>query len=131
MLLDTSGLMAFFDRHDHRHARARTLFASASSRVTHNYVLAEFVALANARGAPRSQALAFVASLVDNPSVQVVWVDAPLHRRSVAHLQARLDKAWSLCDAVSFLIMRERGIMEALTTDGHFEQAGLVRLLES
>ena len=40
------------------------------------------------------------------------------------------DKTYSLCDAVSFLLMRERGITEALTTDRHFEQEGFVRLLQ-
>jgi predicted nucleic acid-binding protein len=39
-------------------------------------------------------------------------------------------RAWySLCDAVSFVLTRERGIREALTTDRHFEQEGTVRSL--
>jgi predicted nucleic acid-binding protein len=33
-------------------------------------------------------------------------------------------------DAASFVVMSERGITEALTTDQHFEQAGFVRLLK-
>jgi uncharacterized protein len=45
-------------------------------------------------------------------------------------LQGRLDKSYSLCDAVSFLLMRERAITEALTTDRHFEQEGFTRLLK-
>ena len=44
--------------------------------------------------------------------------------------KSRLDKAWSLCDAVSFVLMLRTGEMEALTTDHHFEQAGFVRLLK-
>jgi len=45
-------------------------------------------------------------------------------------LRQRLDKDWSLCDAVSFILMREYGIEDALTSDHHFEQAGFRRLLE-
>jgi len=56
-------------------------------------------------------------------------VDEALHRTSLALLQTRLDKAWSLCDGVSILLMQQRGTREALTTDHHFEQAGFQRLL--
>ena len=41
----------------------------------------------------------------------------------------RGDKSWSLTDCVSFVIMRERGIADALTHDHHFEQAGFRALL--
>ncbi len=45
-------------------------------------------------------------------------------------LHKRLDKTYSLCDAWSFVLMRERDETEALTTDQHFEQEGFVRLLK-
>lgn len=44
-------------------------------------------------------------------------------------LFARQDKSYSLCDAVSFVVMRQRNITKALTTDHHFEQEGFQRLL--
>ena len=68
-------------------------------------------------------------AITDNPLVEVVWVDEALHRRAQAYLERRLDKRYSLCDAISFLLMQEYGIAQALTTDHHFEQAGLQRLL--
>jgi predicted nucleic acid-binding protein len=40
------------------------------------------------------------------------------------------DKRWTLTDCVSFVIMRERYVSEALTGDKHFEQAGFVALLK-
>ena len=39
--------------------------------------------------------------------------------------RARPDKDWSLTDCLSFVITERRPLTEALTTDGHFEQAGL------
>lgn len=39
------------------------------------------------------------------------------------------DKQWSLVDCVSFVVIRERGLMEALAPDHHFTQAGFQALL--
>lgn len=61
----------------------------------------------------------------------MVWVDENLHNRAFELLQKRLDKTYSLCDAVSFIVMREPQIAEALTTDKHFEQEGFIKLLQS
>ena len=52
MLLDTSGLLALLDAREPLHAKARQTYAAAASRFTHAYVLAELVALGNARGVP-------------------------------------------------------------------------------
>ena len=44
-------------------------------------------------------------------------------------MRRRLDKEWSITDCASFLVMQERGITEALTSDRHFEQTGYIALL--
>lgn len=129
MLLDTSGLLCCFDADDYRHSDAVEFYQAASLRLTHNYVVAEFVALAQARHLPRPASLAFAAAVTTDPEIDVVWVDAALHEEGLAFLQSQLDKGYSLCDAISFLLMRRRDITAALTTDRHFEQAGFRRLL--
>jgi predicted nucleic acid-binding protein len=129
MLLDTSGLLCFFDGTDVRHPEAVSLLSAARQRLTHDYVLAEFIPLCQSRGLDRTKAIRFIADLLINPIIEIVWVDAALYQAALALLQARLDKTYSLCDAVSFLLMRERGLSEALTTDHHFAQEGFVRLL--
>jgi predicted nucleic acid-binding protein len=129
MLLDTSGLLCFFDADDFRYQEAVTFFSSADKLLTHNYVLAEFIPLCQSRGLIRGEALNFASDLINNISVEVVWVDETLHRAALALLRHRNDKTYSLCDAVSFLLMREHKLNEALTTDHHFEQEGFTRLL--
>jgi uncharacterized protein len=128
MLLDTSGLLCYFDVTDARHSDAVTYFKSAHERVTHSYVLAEFVPLCQTRGLPRAASLMFAADLLNNPHVEVVWIGQDMHEAALSLLQARLDKTYSLCDAVSFLLMRQYGVSDALTTDRHFEQEGFARL---
>ncbi len=129
MLLDTSGLLCLHNRAEPLHVHARTFYHAAQVRLTHSYVLAEFVALTQARRLPRVAALTFMVDLVGNPDIATVWVDEPLHREAMALLLARQDKTYSLCDAVSFVLMRQRHLTEALTTDRHFEQEGFQRLL--
>ena len=129
MLLDTSGLLCLYDRKDNRHAEAVRLYRSAQNRLTSSYVIAELGALSYARGLQRAGSLTFVRDLLANPSIELIWVDEALNSRALDLLEARLDKSYSLCDAVSFVVMRERGLTEALTTDHHFEQEGFVRLL--
>jgi uncharacterized protein len=129
MLIDTSGLLCLHHKAEPFHGQACAAYASARRRLTHGYVLAEFLALVNARRLPRAPALAFLADLLDNPDIETVWVGEPLHREAMSLLQARRDKSYSLCDAVSFVLMRGNRMDEALTTDRHFEQEGFRRLL--
>lgn len=129
MLLDTSDLFCLFNQSNEQHGDAQSFFHAATQRLTHCYVLAEFVPLCQVRGLRRMDTLEFLADLTDNPLVEVIWVDESLHRAAQFYLEARLDKRYSLCDAISFLLMQEYGVTEALTTDHHFEQAGFQKLL--
>jgi predicted nucleic acid-binding protein len=129
MFLDTSGLLCLHHRAEPFHRSAVACYKAAAIRLTHNYVLAEFIALAHARRVPRVAAISFVSDLVQDPDIDTVWIDEPLNRKAVDLLLARRDKTYSLCDAVSFVLMRERNIVEALTTDRHFDGEGFRRLL--
>src|SRR2546421_5310319 len=127
MLIDTSGFFSLYSEEDEHHARASDIFRNTPRRITTNYVLAGYVAIAFVRRLPRARVVEFSEEVLDDESVEAIWVNEDLHRRGVELLQQRLDKTYSLCDAVSFVFMRERGETEALSTDRHFEQEGLVR----
>jgi predicted nucleic acid-binding protein len=129
LLLDTSGLLCYIHTSEPQHTIAVKAFDAAHTYLTHSYVLSEFVALAQVRNLPRIESLTFVSDLLEHPDIEVVWVDQELHQEAVNLLMDRMDKTYSLCDAVSFVLMRARGCTEALTTDRHFEQEGFVRLL--
>jgi uncharacterized protein len=129
MILDTSGLLAYLSSREPAHQQAVTHFEAAGPKLTHNYILAELVALAGARKLARSPVLAFIELLIEHPLVEIVWVTQELNAAALSLLESRRDKAYSLADAVSFVLMRDRGIEEGLTTDHHFEQEGFRRLL--
>ena len=130
MLVDTSGFFSLYDEADAFHEQAVALYDAATKRLTTNYVLAEYTALAHVRGVPRREIIKFSNLILDDESVEIIWVDENLHRQAVALMRERTDKNYSLCDAASFVVMRMRGIAESLTTDKHFRQEGFVRLLE-
>lgn len=131
MLLDTSGLLCLHFSTEPLHTQACVAYQKATIRLTHNYIIAEYVALANARRFPRASVLDFVVDLLGNPDIETVWVDESIHRAAVELLTLRQDKTYSLCDAVSFILMCQQGVSEALTTDRHFEQEGFIRLLKT
>jgi predicted nucleic acid-binding protein len=129
MFLDTSGLFALIHVRESVHQTATHEYQRASQRVTHGFVLAELVALANARGAPQGPTLTFIRQLLANPKIDIVWPDEALTSQAVALLTARQGRGYSLCDAVSFLVMRAKNLQDALSTDQHLEDEGFKRLL--
>ncbi len=129
MLIDTSGLLCLHYSTEPLHSLACTAYKRATVKLIHSYIIAEYVALANARRFPRSSILTFVIDLLNNPDIEMVWINESLYRKAIDLLMIRQDKSYSLCDSISFILMRERSINEALTTDRHFEQEGFIRLL--
>ena len=65
-----------------------------------------------------------------DPSVEIVAIDPDLVGEAWHLWKARPDKDWGLVDCASFVVMQRRSLVEALTSDHHFEQAGFVRLLK-
>jgi len=136
LFADTSGWGNLVDPTQPHHTLAAMLYRMARQQrrkvVTTNYVIAELVALLTSPlHIPRSSMIAFIQGLKASPYVQVVHVDSALDEQAWDLLKSRPDKEWSLVDCATFVVMKQRGIAEALTTDHHFEQAGFVSLLKS
>ena len=100
-------------------------------RVTYSYVIVELISLALSRRHSLSKILDFVFDILHDSEIELIWIDELTTHQALALLSERRDKSWSLCDAVSFVLMKQLGITEALTTDHRFEQAGFIKLLES
>lgn len=60
----------------------------------------------------------------------VIAAEQSLMDRGLQLYSARPDKDWSLTDCISYVVMQENGLTEALTGDYHFEQAGFVAVLK-
>lgn len=97
--------------------------------VTTAWVLTE-VANFLRRAHEREAYVELVRSLEASSDVLLMPATDGLWRRGIDLFSKRLDKEWSLTDCISFVVMTERGITDALTGDHHFEQAGFAALLK-
>jgi predicted nucleic acid-binding protein len=124
MFIDTSGLLCYYSTDEPKNKTAERLFEGERHHLTHSYVLAEIVALAYVRKVSREFTLRFCSQLLVHPRLHIIWVDLRLHQEGLELLSQRPDKNYSLCDAVSFVLMKQYGIWNALNTDQNFEQEG-------
>lgn len=127
---DTVYYLALINPRD-QYARAATRFTAGFSGafVTTAWVLTE-VANSLARGPDRALFLDLYRDLADDHRVSIVPPSQDLFEQAIEFYAQRPDKEWSLIDCISFLVMREFRLTDALTADRHFEQAGFKILLE-
>jgi hypothetical protein len=130
--VDTSGFYALLVAGDDRHAMAEQCLRKAASRragfVTTDYVLDETATLLKARG--HASLLPRFFSIIEGSSAcRLEWTDSDRFWRAREFLLRHADQPWSFTDCVSFCLMREQGLRDALTKDRHFQQAGFCALL--
>ena len=126
---DTFYFIALLSSDEKAHARAVEYSGLVDRIVTTEWILIELAdGLCNSANRDRYRVIR--TGLFANPLAEVIPLDMNLHERAIALYVQMADKDWSLTDCVSFLVMRDRGLTEALTADRHFEQAGFVSLLK-
>ncbi len=122
--VDTFALIAWLNPRDDAHGVVAAYLDGFTGRlVTTEWVLVE---LADALSAPeaRATAVTFLQAVRADPLFEVVGYVPTAYQAGFDLFATRPDKAWSLTDCISFGVMTERGLLEALTADHHFEQAG-------
>jgi uncharacterized protein len=126
---DTYYYLALTSRRDVGHERAAAFSRTYRGRVlTTPWVLTE---VADALASPDQRRLfvAILADLKNDPHSTIVSPTDELFEAGCDLYSQRSDKSWSLTDCISFKVMQQQGLTEALTADRHFEQAGFTALL--
>ena len=77
----------------------------------------------------RAAAIELLDSLEEDPNVEIIPLSDELYNRGMELYRQRPDKEWGITDCISFVVMEDYGLTEALTTDEHFKQAGFRALL--
>jgi uncharacterized protein len=123
--------IALLNPADQFHAAAvRATKALTQRLVTTGWVLTE---VADALSAPavRARTHQFLQRTASDPNTMVISSFDPWFARGLELYGKRSDKSWSLTDCISFEIMKDRSIDDALTGDHHFIQSGFRALLFS
>jgi predicted nucleic acid-binding protein len=128
--LDTAFIISRFNRRDAFHARASNLRIRVREAREIWTTEAVIIEIGNALAAGlRAEAVRFFEAIPRTSNLKVVPVTSALLESAINLYRDRPDKDWGLTDCISFEVMRENSLAEALTADRHFIQAGFRALL--
>ncbi|HMB95067.1 MAG TPA: hypothetical protein VKK61_03425 [Tepidisphaeraceae bacterium] len=126
---DTFFYLALLNPRDAAHERALAI----SDKLTAPMLTTEFILLeiADALASPneRPKFLELIQSLRSSSSATVVPASRDLFELGMDLYRRRPDKDWPLTDCISFVVMTNHGVVDALTGDAHFVQAGYRALM--
>lgn len=134
LFMDASYAVALGSPRDQYHASAMVLSRRMKAeRIPVITTRAVMVEVGNALSKPsfRSTALALLNSFDRDPLVEVMPLSEELYERGATLFRRHRDKHWGLTDCISFVVMKEHRLTDALTADAHFRQAGFRPLLRS
>ena len=130
--VDAAGWIALFNRSDSLHTRAvavrKTLYEKRTPLLTSEFVLME-VADALSSPAIRVMTAELIHGLKREALLRIIPASTELFTEGLDLFGRRADKAWSLTDCTSFVLMTKERINVVFTSDHHFEQAGFRILL--
>lgn len=132
VFLDSAYAIALSAVTDQYHQKAEILAGqietSGNSLITTRAVVME-IGNALAKNRYRNAAIELLNSLEEDPNVEIVPLSEELYKRSLKLYRERADKEWGITDCISFVVMQDNGLTDALTTDAHFKQAGFRAML--
>jgi uncharacterized protein len=129
VFVDTSFVVALVNEKDQHHRRAGELadLFDGYPLLTTDSVLLE-IGNALARNF-KAQASEIIEDFLTSDDIEIISLDVDVRQRAFELYCTHKDKTWGLTDCVSFVVMRERGVVDALTADRDFQQAGFNALL--
>ena len=133
IFLDASYAIALSSVKDRYHRRAvvlaEKLEAEETRILTTRAVILE-IGNALSKQRYRNKAIELLTALEEDSTVEIIPMSEELFERAFRLYLSRQDKEWGITDCISFVIMHEHGLTEALTADEHFQQAGFRALLK-
>jgi predicted nucleic acid-binding protein len=125
IFVDTGFIFALFSAKDPDHVRVREVYDELEPQrlrdelVTTNHVVFETIQLTRGRiGVAEAKSLAEL--LYSERMARIHWATPEEEKAAVAYMAKFRDQKYSLVDCLSFVVMEELKISEALTVDSDF-----------
>lgn len=129
IFVDTLFIVALINKKDQYHQKALELakqFEYSSLVITD----AIFLEIGNAlSGNYKTEAAEIIETFLDSDEVEIIHFNSNLFEEALSLYKQYQDKSWGLVDCISFVVMKQNQINQALTFDKHFVQAGFQTLM--
>ncbi len=130
LFIDTAFVQALLNSNDQYHRIAKSRLSELRTAKEVWTTEAILIEIGNTLStAHREAAVCFINQCYATPNTYIVSVDTGLLKRALALYHERTDKGWGLTDCISFIVMSDQNLTDAMTTDRHFIQAGFRALM--
>lgn len=129
VFVDTSALVALFDRKDAHHPKAKTILERMKKErvklLISDYVFDESITTVLS-AAGHETAVSVGDFMMGSKLIEIVRLDEAVQLKAWDYFKKRPDKLFSFTDCTSFVLMKELHIHRYFSFDGDFRQAGFV-----
>lgn len=131
IFIDSSAWIALADRDDLHHKKAAAAYPiilkNHKALVTSNLVISEtYIVLRKELGIKVD--LEFLERIKASPRILTIYSNEDIETEAERMLSKYLDRDFSYTEAVSFAVMKRKGIKKAFSFDKHFAIAGFENL---
>lgn len=128
-LIDTSFTVAVVNDKDENHEKSLQLAVDYNGKqlIVTDAVILEIGNYFSRRY--KKRCVEIIENFFASEEIEIVRFDERLFNKAFELYKSHRDKTWGLVDCISFVVMREHNITDALTSDKHFVQAGFRALM--
>ena len=132
MFVDTGFFVALLSERDPDHERVLAVYETFQGRrlsdllLTTNHVVFETINVARSRGG-HALAVEVGKILYSEKMARIHWSTVAEEKEAFAYLARHADQGYSVVDCLSFVVMEQMEIREALAIDRHFTHRFIAR----
>ncbi|MBW1707828.1 MAG: type II toxin-antitoxin system VapC family toxin [Deltaproteobacteria bacterium] len=129
---DTSFLVAFYNKKDKNHQRARSFISESDKNtafIISDYIFDEVLTVLLVRGG-KSLSIEAGRKILEDERIGLLQIDEEVFQKAWLIYQGFQDKEWSFTDCISYVLMKNLSIGTGASFDNHFNQFGFITIPE-